>query len=198
MNAALQRPMSQDEFFAWAERQDLRYEFDGFQPVAMTGGTLRHDRLTRRLHRELDRLLAGSPCEPFGPEAGLATEAGSIRYPDALVSCSPIVDDLDRLVPNPVAVFEVISPTSARIDRIVKAQEYAAVPSILHYVLVESDFIGVTVLTRPAGDTAFESKSLAGDGVVKLPSIGIELPVADIYGGVFAEPEGAHVSRPAG
>lgn len=39
MNVALRRPMSLDDFLDWEERQELRYEFDGFQPVAMTGGT---------------------------------------------------------------------------------------------------------------------------------------------------------------
>lgn len=29
-------------FLEWEERQELRYEFDGFQPVAMTGGTAEH------------------------------------------------------------------------------------------------------------------------------------------------------------
>ena len=37
MNVALRKPMSLAEFLAWEERQELRYEFDGFQPVAMTG-----------------------------------------------------------------------------------------------------------------------------------------------------------------
>ncbi len=37
MSVALQRPMTLAEFLDWEERQELRYEFDGFQPVAMTG-----------------------------------------------------------------------------------------------------------------------------------------------------------------
>lgn len=39
MNVALRKPMALPEFLAWEERQELRYEFDGVQPVAMTGGT---------------------------------------------------------------------------------------------------------------------------------------------------------------
>ena len=37
MNVALRRPMTLSEFLAWEERQELRHEFDGFRPVAMTG-----------------------------------------------------------------------------------------------------------------------------------------------------------------
>jgi hypothetical protein len=35
--------MTVAEFLAWEERQELRWEFDGFQPVAMTGGTRAHE-----------------------------------------------------------------------------------------------------------------------------------------------------------
>ena len=39
--------MTRDQFFDWAEAQGGRYEFDGFQPVAMTGGNLNHNRIVR-------------------------------------------------------------------------------------------------------------------------------------------------------
>ena len=40
MNGALRKSMTVAQFLAWEERQELRYEFDGFQPVAMTGGAV--------------------------------------------------------------------------------------------------------------------------------------------------------------
>jgi hypothetical protein len=42
MDVALRKPMSLSEFLDWEERQELRYEFDGVQPTAMTGGTYNH------------------------------------------------------------------------------------------------------------------------------------------------------------
>ncbi|MBV8523830.1 MAG: hypothetical protein JOY71_17190 [Acetobacteraceae bacterium] len=42
MNTALRKPMSLNQFLAWEERQELRYEFDGFQPGAMVGRTAAH------------------------------------------------------------------------------------------------------------------------------------------------------------
>jgi hypothetical protein len=41
MNVAVRIPrMTREAFFDWAEAQDAPYEFDGFQPVAMNGGTI--------------------------------------------------------------------------------------------------------------------------------------------------------------
>jgi hypothetical protein len=34
--------MTLAEFLAWEESQEFRWEFDGFEPVAMTGGIFRH------------------------------------------------------------------------------------------------------------------------------------------------------------
>jgi hypothetical protein len=54
MTIALRVPhLSRDEFFAWAEAQDARYECVGLPPVAMTGGTLRHSQITLHLHAAL-------------------------------------------------------------------------------------------------------------------------------------------------
>ena len=42
MNLAVRKPMSLAEFLEWEDRQELRYEFDGVEPSAMTGGTVAH------------------------------------------------------------------------------------------------------------------------------------------------------------
>jgi hypothetical protein len=47
-----------------------------------------------------------------------------------------------------VAVFEVIGPSTARTDRIVKNQEYRDTPSVQYYVMLEQDFAGAMVFSR--------------------------------------------------
>jgi Uma2 family endonuclease len=66
MNVALQQPGDLDDFLAWEERQELRYEFDGLRPVAMTGGTLEHDRIQVNVITELSSALRGKPCRVHG------------------------------------------------------------------------------------------------------------------------------------
>lgn len=180
MNVALRTPMTREEFFAWAEVQDGRYEFDGFQPVPMTGGTLGHSRLIRNINRQLANRLARKSCEALGPEAGVATIGATVRYPDAVVTCTPF-SDRDRVIPNPVIVFEVVSPSSVRTDRIVKLREYQAVPTIRRYIIVESDAAAVTVFSREHLSEAFSATGLGEDDSLPLPEIGIEIPVAEIY-----------------
>jgi Uma2 family endonuclease len=126
-------------------------------------------------------------CVPWacllGADAGRATIGDSVRYPDGLVTCSPRTGE-EYVTPNVVVVFEVTSPTSRRTDRIVKIREYAAVPSILRYDIVESASIGLTVLERQSGDQKRTVTTLMADDTMPLPEIGIEIPVAELCDGV--------------
>jgi hypothetical protein len=55
MSVALHEPMTLEEFLAWEECQPARFEFDGFHPIAVTGGAVAHSRIMRRLHRLLEQ-----------------------------------------------------------------------------------------------------------------------------------------------
>jgi hypothetical protein len=74
--------MTLAEFLTWEERQPTRHEFDGFQPVAMTEGTVAHNRIMCRLHPALERGLDGQPCEPFGPDVQIITVRRCEAYGD--------------------------------------------------------------------------------------------------------------------
>lgn len=183
MSIPVQIPWTQEQFFAWAEAQDVRYEFDGVQPVAMTGGNAGHALVTRGLHSALGSRLRTGPCRPLGPDAGVVTIGTAVRYPDALVTCSKF--ELSALtIPGVIVVFEVLSPTSGRTDRIVKVREYAAVSSIRRYVILESTGIGLMVLARDVPDEPWRTTTLTAGDTLALTEIGIEIPVSEIYEGI--------------
>jgi Uma2 family endonuclease len=193
MNIALRTlPMTRAQFFDWASAREERYEFDGEQPVAMTGGPPRHNIILLNIHRSLFRRLKNAGCRPLGPDAGVATVDDAIRYPDALVTCSKFVDT-EHLVPGAVVVFEVISPTSSRVDRIVKVREYHAVPSIRRYVIVEYASMGMTVFSRDGATSPWTANTLTAGDNLEMAEIGIEIPVSEFYEGtdVPAAPEEA-------
>jgi Uma2 family endonuclease len=190
MNVALRKPrITREEFFDWAETQDERYEFDGFEPVAMTGGTVNHNRIGLNIHVALRARLRGSGCEALGPDAGVATVGDAVRYPDALVSRAKIRGDA-RLVQGVLVVFEVMSPTSGHTDCIEKLLEYRAVSSIRRYVIVEYAGIGLNVFERATAEEAWTATALKDGDILRMPEIGIELPVAELYAGVEFSPIG--------
>nr|WP_294508174.1 Uma2 family endonuclease [uncultured Rhodopila sp.] len=180
MNVTFTTPWTVERFLIWAARQEERYEFDGTQPVAMTGGSGRHSRIMGNIHAALRARLRGTRCSYFGPDLGVRTGGDKVRFPDALVTCTKF-PETEPLAPDPVVVFEVLSPDSGRRDRIEKVGDYASVASIRRYVIVESSGVGLLVLHRQQGDAAFAALRLSGEHTLALPEIGIEIPVAEIY-----------------
>ena len=184
MNLALRQPlMTRDQFLDWVQAQEGRHEFDGFQPVAMTGGTGNHSRTCQNIYFALRSRLRGTGCEALGPDAGLATIGNAVRYPDALVTCTKFPGTA-LLVPGVIVVFEVLSPTSGRTDRIDKLREYHAVPSIRSYVILEHLSAALTVFSRTDGTADWTAIALTADDSLDMPEIGMSVPVTEFYEGL--------------
>jgi Uma2 family endonuclease len=178
--------MSLADFLVWEERQDVRYEFDGRSVHAMTGGTFEHDAITFNIRRALDQRLVGKPCRPCGPNLKIIVQ-GKARYPDCLVTCTPIQRGA-TVIEDPVVVIEVISEDSARTDRIEKMREYQATPSIQRYIIVEQRGVGALVLARD-GDRWLATAAASGD-TLAMPEIGIDVPLVEFYQSLdFSEPD---------
>jgi Uma2 family endonuclease len=191
MNIAMRRPMTLEQFLAWEDRQELRYEFDGFQPIAMTGGTVAHSAIQRNIVFSLTGRLRGRPCQPYGSDLKIAV-AGRIRYPDAFVVCTPRAND-DKVVVDPVVVFEVLSPSTAREDVFAKNAEYRATPSIQRYIILEQTKAAAVIFARKGED--WVSEVVTEEGALHMPEIGITVPLAELYADIDLSAE-ADSERP--
>jgi len=178
MNIALRTTMTLQQFLAWEDRQQLRYEFDGIRPIAMTGGTVAHSSIQGNVVAALTSRLRGKPCRPHGSHLKIEV-AGSIRYPDAFVVCSPARSQA-KLVQDPVVVFEILSPSTTNEDLVVKNAEYRATPSVQRYIILEQTHRAALMFRRSGED--WVSEVVAGEGAtLSMPEIGIEVPLAEFY-----------------
>ena len=186
MNVVIRRPaMSVEEFLAWEERQERRYEFAGSAPRAMTGGTMGHSHIAINLYAALGSRLASKPFRPFSSSVKLRI-ATTVRYPDAIVVCTP-VDRKATWVTEPTAVFEIVSDSTRYVDQFEKPQEYTAVPSLMRYVPLEEDHVAALVYARQ-GD-AWVATALTRDAVLDLPETGVAIPLPELYEGLDLPPE---------
>jgi Uma2 family endonuclease len=182
MNVALRQRWTIERFLAWEALQELRYEFDGEQPVAMTGGTVAHDTIQVNLVTALNTRVRGKPCRVHGNGLKISVR-GSLRYPDAFVSCTPADRDATVLA-EPVVIFEVPSRSTARTDRMVKNREYAATASVQRYVMLEQSAVEGMMFTRTGPDGAWVGRILDADAVLHMPEIGLDVPIAEFYAGL--------------
>jgi Uma2 family endonuclease len=186
MSVTIQRPWTVETFLAWEERQETRFEFNGTAPVAMVGGTEEHALLQAALVSEIRARLRGTPCRVVGSELKLRVN-DRIRYPDAMILCAPrrpgrtVVDD-------PVIVFEILSPSSARTDFFIKNQEYRSNPAIQRYVILTQTHRSAVAFFRADEMWAVEVAN-GTDATLRLPEVGIDLPLAELYRDIEVEPD---------
>jgi Uma2 family endonuclease len=179
---------SQSRYLAWLETQPetSHFEFDGARPVAMAPATVGHNRIGRNIRDAIGRKLPrGTPCDVYGPDDSIETVGGALRDPDAFIACSNPPRNV-VVVPAPVVVFEVLSPgsTNRRRDEQEKVDEYESVPSILRYVVVESDRIGYQAFWREPGERAWRRDTAEAGIPIALPEFGIELSLDEVYAGI--------------
>ena len=182
MDVALRPPMTRDEFLDWDGHRYARWEFDGVRPVQMTGGSVVHNMLYGNIQFALRLRLRGTGWLVLGPDAGVATISSAVRYPDVLVT--PVGQaGTAKLVDGPVVLFEVLSPTSGRTDRIVKVKEDRAVPSIRRYMVVENTSVGMTMYHRADASAEWTVTTLVAGEALALPELAVEIPLAEVYEG---------------
>jgi Uma2 family endonuclease len=180
MSVVLKTPITLGEFLDWENRQELKYEFDGFQPVAMVGVTVAHSAIQANLLGLLFSRLRGQRCRAHGSDLKIEV-AGRVRYPDAFIVCSPVPAGA-TVVDDPVVVFEILSPGTSYTDRIEKNREYRATPSIQRYVILEQARPAATVYARSGSD--WVADVLVAEGELAMPEIPISIPLNEVYEGV--------------
>ena len=105
-----------------------------------------------------------------------------VYYPDLMVVCDP-GEKADRYVANPKVIVEVLSESTARIDRHEKRVHYGLIRALEEYVIVAHEIVQVTIYRRCESWRPAVLDSL--DATLELRSIGLAIPLAQIYEGVW-------------
>lgn|GEM_PF-299868 len=163
--------------------------FDG-QTVAMAGASMAHGIIGQNIASHLYFRLAGG-CRVVQSDLKVQVgERSAYAYPDVLVVCGEprYIDRVRDVVTNPTVVFEVLSPSTERHDRTIKAAAYRAVASLAAYVLVSQKEPRVEVYTRGEGGEWACTVYQRLEHQVPLPALGCGLTVAEIYRNLFPAP----------
>ena len=183
-----QRPMTPEEFYAWQETMDERYELVAGYPVPrcpdiemMTGASRRHDRIVWNLIRAIGNQLGNGPCQGFTSDTAVRTMTGTRRRPDVGVECGER-DEGSFEAEDVRFVGEVLSPSTREFDMFEKLEEYRAITTMRYVLLVEPNAPTVMLWSRE-DDMSWRMMNLEGrDAIAAMPGIGVSLKLDDIYG----------------
>lgn len=182
MQPAIRHVLNRDEYLALDTTSNKRYEFYRNEIFAMSGGTFKHATISGNIFSTLKLKLHGKACYPMNSDMRIHTPSGLDTYPDVSVYCGiPELQDQQCTLLNPIAIFEVLSPSTRDYDRGDKFNLYRSILTLNHYVLIDSASILVEHYRRIAKYEwiLYEYHSLTAS--IYLMDVDINLLVSDIY-----------------
>lgn len=126
-----------DEFLAWEDASDTRYELADGVVTAMSPPSNAHGTIVINVGFELRTLLRDRPeCRPQA-DAGIRISDVTMWQADVGLSCDPIPPGGE--LKQPRLVVEVLSPSTRTHDLGRKLNDYKTVPSVEEIWLVDSE-----------------------------------------------------------
>jgi Uma2 family endonuclease len=177
-------PMTVEEFYAFTDTRpdEEKWELIEGEPILNAAPSRMHQWIVRNVVLALgirERELK-APWAVL-PELGVRVSDKNRPEPDVLVIPSDhrSIDLKERDVRNVIVAFEVLSPSTEGRDLRWKRTAYTSLPSLTHYIVIAQDAVEVLVFARDADFAEKRIRSI--DKVIELRSLGISLPVAEIY-----------------
>ena len=175
------------EYYVLERAAEFKSEYFDGEVFAMAGGSTRHSFVKTQLSSELRvKLRAKGDCRPCDSDQRIKIIATGLRtYPDVSVFCGPLEydeeDDQKETAINPTALFEVLSDSTEAYDRGTKAEHYRKIPNLKAYALLSQNAPHIELFERQADGSwaLFEASGM--DGVLHMPSLGIDLSLGEIY-----------------
>ncbi|MDR2505150.1 MAG: Uma2 family endonuclease [Oscillospiraceae bacterium] len=95
--------------------------------VMLAQPALKHQRILLSLGGKFSSYLEGKTCEAYGePAVRLDKHKDTVFAPDIVVLCDPEKIEGDYIIGAPDLVIEILSPSTAKYDRLLKLNAYKA------------------------------------------------------------------------
>lgn len=174
--------MTAEEYLRTEEVSQVRREFVGGCVYLMSGANQKHHAISGNLYRVLQDYLDGSPCMAFKEtfKVRLKTQ-NCFYYPDVLVSCGGL--DESAFTDEPVFVAEILSPSTATVDRREKLNNYLTILSLKQYAVIHQRRKRVELYQRDDENNWTVLELLSGDGIeiLGVPGPGLTIAIDLLY-----------------
>lgn len=155
-----------------------KYEYSNGLVYAMAGASRNHNRVTGNFFLGLGAHLRGR-CQVFQSDMKVSITTNNenhFYYPDVQVSCED--EDNKYYNTSPCLIVEVLSDSTARIDRNEKLAAYRQLESLQEYVLCSQDFPAIEIYRR---SNNWQVERYTSGQTVSLDSVSYELVLDELY-----------------
>ena len=185
MEQPRQTEFTADEFIAWAMEQPTgRFELDNGVVVAMAPERANHAIAKLNVVIALRDAIGarGHSCQALPDGMSIRVNERTVYEPDALVRCGPPLPGDAIEVADPVIVVEVVSPSSRGVDRGVKLAGYFSLPSVRHYLIVDTD--KQVVIHHRRDEKGEIGVQIVDSGLLTLDPPGLAIEIHSIFEGL--------------
>ncbi len=173
---------SVEQYFALDEvEHDRRFEYIDGEIREAPGGTDNHSVIKLNIAIELGLQLRDARCRLRNSDMRVKVSDTRYVYPDLSAVCgSPLHEDNQTTLLNPVMAVEVTSPESYWRDRAEKLSLYSSIPSMRLYLVVDQSQVEVELHSKTADGWLRQVYSDLDDAL-ELGALECRLPLAEIY-----------------
>ncbi|MGI8865354.1 MAG: Uma2 family endonuclease, partial [Rubrobacteraceae bacterium] len=132
------RPISVREYLDMEEAATIRHEYVSGTIHAQAGATRQHNIIAGNVFARLWTAARGSTCRVFQNDMKLRVSDDIFYYPDVMVTREPEGQN-PTYEDTPCLVVEVVSPSTATIDRREKLNAYRKVSTLKSYLIVDQE-----------------------------------------------------------
>jgi Uma2 family endonuclease len=111
--------------------------------------------------------------------AGVRIDDHTLYIPDVVVYCGEQLAGDQLLVPMPIIVAEILSPSTGDVDTGGKLEGYFRLASVRHYLIVKSD--RRSIIHHQRGDDGAVTTRIITQGAVVLDPPGLTLELGRLY-----------------
>ncbi len=180
--------MTVAQFLDWDSGDDRCYELVNGVPLAMAAPSGAHQIIAANFARRLGEALDDRPPCHARVEAPIAIPGrdDACHVADVAVTCRPH-EQGQKLMPEPVLVVEILSPSTESHDRRVKLPDYRAIPSVREIVLVDQSYHFCEIHRRLDEGRWLTELVRSPDARLRLESVGLDRPLTELYAHVHLE-----------
>ncbi len=167
------------EYFDFCETHEGRYEFIDGEIIEMSGESTIANEIAGNIHFFFRVLLEDKPFKMYQNAVKLMVQEGrKYRIPDFQIIHES--GNKVKYATEPILIVEVLSDSTANVDRHIKLAEYSGITSLQYYLIIDQDNCFVEMFVRDGNRWYVEFYTELSESV-KLPYFDTQLPLSTIY-----------------
>jgi Uma2 family endonuclease len=169
--------ISMSDYLAGEVNAKLRHEYVSGRVFAMARASERHAQICFSLAALLRPALMAQSCRGFIADMKLRV-ADAVYYPDVMVVCDK--SDTDPMIKSaPCLLIEVLSESTARVDRNERWQAYQHIATLQNYLLIEQNLRRIELFRRVG--LTWQHESYVGESEIELDCPRGKISLTQIY-----------------